>query len=207
MNATIGNCYLNGGQTCTALSRLIVPENRVEQVEALAAERAAVYTPGLLLGPLISADQRKEVESFLEPTAGGSSTVTVHGGMDRVGGGVLPDRGHYVAPSVFSRVTPGSPMASDEIFGPVLSILSASSDDNAIAIANDSIYGLSGAVWGEDDAAAMEAASRLQTGQVQVNGGMFNPAAPFGGFKQSGIGREIGEYGIADVLEVKAIQR
>jgi aldehyde dehydrogenase (NAD+) len=119
----------------------------------------------------------------------------------------LPERGHYVAPTVFSRVDPDSRLAQEEVFGPVLSILAAESDDDAVEIANTSAYGLSGAVWGIDQDAAVAVAARLQTGQVDVNGGAFNPGAPFGGYKQSGIGREIGEYGIADVLEVKSVQR
>ena len=104
---------------------------------------------------------------------------------------------------MFSRVDPDSRLAQEEVFGPVLSILAAESDDDGVEIANNSAYGLSGAVWGADQ----DAAVGLHTGQVEVNGGAFNPGAPFGGYKQSGIGREIGEYGIADVLEVKAVQR
>lgn len=205
---TVGNCYLNGGQTCTALSRLIVPESRVEQVEALAAEAAAKYTPGVRLGPLISAEHRKDVEWFFDPVnGGGSDTVTVYGGPDRIGNPEIPERGYYVPPTVFSRVAPGSRLAREEIFGPVLSILSATSDDHAVTIANDSDYGLAGAVWSASEDLALDIAGRLETGQVDVNGGTFNPAAPFGGYKQSGVGREIGEYGIADVLEIKAIQR
>ncbi|MDT7578927.1 MAG: aldehyde dehydrogenase [Pseudonocardiales bacterium] len=199
---TVANCYLNGGQTCTALSRLIVPAARVEEAERLAAEAAAKYVPGARLGPLISAEQRKEVEAFLDPATGGPATHTVLGG-----GGPLPERGHYVAPTVFSRVDPDSRLAQEEVFGPVLSILAAASDDDAVEIANNSAYGLSGAVWGVDQDAALTVAARLDTGQVDVNGGAFNPGAPFGGYKQSGIGREIGEYGIADVLEVKSVQR
>jgi aldehyde dehydrogenase (NAD+) len=197
---TVANCFLNGGQTCTALSRLIVPPGKIEQVEELAAAAAAKYVPGSRLGPLISADQRKEVESFLEPGAGGADAVTVTSPLG------LPERGYYVSPTVVSRVAPDSRLAQEEVFGPVLAVLTAGSDDDAVALANDSIYGLGGAVWGPDEE-ALEVAARLQTGQVDVNGGAFNPGAPFGGYKQSGVGREIGEYGIADVLEIKAVQR
>jgi aldehyde dehydrogenase (NAD+) len=108
---------------------------------------------------------------------------------------------------VISRVDPDSRLAQEEVFGPVLAILAARSDDEAVQIANNSIYGLSGAVWGADRDAALAVAGRLRTGQVDVNGGAFNPGAPFGGYKQSGIGREIGEYGIADVCEIKAVQQ
>jgi aldehyde dehydrogenase (NAD+) len=200
---TVANCFLNGGQTCTALSRLVVPAGRIEQAEELAAAAAAKYAPGSRLGPLISAEQRKEVQSFLEPGAGGPQavTVTVTSAVE------LPERGYYVPPTVVSRVDPDSRLAQEEVFGPVLSILAADSDDDAVAIANNSIYGLGGAVWGTDDDAALAVAARMQTGQVDVNGGAFNPGAPFGGYKQSGVGREIGEYGIADVCEIKAVQR
>ncbi|WP_224391210.1 aldehyde dehydrogenase family protein [Pseudonocardia sp. ICBG1293] len=200
VKVTVANCFLNGGQTCTALSRLIVPRDRLARVEELAAAAAARYTPGGRLGPLISAGQRKEVEAFLVPGAGGDHAITVTGGID------LPDRGHWVVPTVVSRVDPDSRLAQEEVFGPVLSILAADSDDDAVRIANHSIYGLGGAVWGGDDT-ALAAAGRLRTGQVDVNGGGFNPGAPFGGYKQSGVGREIGEHGIADVCETKAVQR
>jgi aldehyde dehydrogenase (NAD+) len=197
---TVANCFLNGGQTCTALSRLVVPASRIEQVEELAAAAAAKYPPGTRLGPLISAEQRKEVESFLEPGVGGAEAVVVTTAAE------LPERGYFVSPTVVSRVDPGSRLAQEEVFGPVLSILAAGSDDDAVRIANDSIYGLGGAVWGPQEQ-ALEVAGRIQTGQVDVNGGAFNPGAPFGGYKQSGTGREIGEYGIADVCEIKAVQR
>ncbi|HEX3833589.1 MAG TPA: aldehyde dehydrogenase family protein [Solirubrobacteraceae bacterium] len=202
VKVTVGNCYLNAGQTCTALSRLIVPAGRIGQVEGLAAAAAARYTPGDRLGPLISASQRKEVRSFFEPASVGSA-VRVYSGDD----GSLPDRGYYVPPAVYSRVEPGSRIAQEEVFGPVLAILAADDDEAAVALANDSIYGLGGAVWGRDQAGALAVAARIRTGQVDINGGAFNARAPFGGYKQSGIGREIGDFGIADVLQVKAVQR
>ncbi|WP_037370811.1 aldehyde dehydrogenase family protein [Amycolatopsis orientalis] len=196
VKVTVANCFLNGGQTCTALSRLIVPASRLAQAEELAAAAAAKYVPGERLGPLISAGQRKEVESFLEPQ--GAKLVT--------GGGALPEKGYFVAPAVFSDVDPSSRLAQEEIFGPVLSILSAESDDHAVELANDSIYGLGGALWIEDKEQALDWAARIRTGQLDVNAAPFNPRAPFGGYKQSGIGREIGDYGIEDVLEIKAVQ-
>ena len=196
VKVTVANCFLNGGQTCTALSRLIVPAERLAQVEELAAAAAAKYVPGQRLGPLISAGQRKEVQSFLEP--GTARAVT--------GAVALPDKGYYVTPTVYSDVDPDSRLAQEEVFGPVLSILAADSDDHAIALANNSIYGLGGALWTEDKDGAVDWAARIRTGQVDVNGAPFNPRAPFGGYKQSGIGREMGDYGIADVLEIKAVQ-
>ena len=196
VKVTVANCFLNGGQTCTALSRLIVPADRQARAEELAAAAAAKYTPGERLGPLISAGQRKEVESFLEP--GGAKAVT--------GSVSLPDKGHYVVPTVFSEVDPDSRLAQEEIFGPVLSILTAESDDHAIELANNSIYGLGGALWTGDQDHALDWAARIRTGQIDVNAAPFNPRAPFGGYKQSGIGREIGDFGIEDVLEIKAVQ-
>ncbi len=194
VKVTVANCYLNGGQTCTALSRLIVPADRLAKAEELAAAAAAKYAPGERLGPLISAGQRKEVESFLTPGKIVSTPLD------------LPDRGYYVTPTVYSEVDPDSRLAQEEIFGPVLSILVAESDEHAIELANNSIYGLGGALWTEDVDGAVDWAARIRTGQVDVNGAPFNPRAPFGGYKQSGVGREIGDFGIADVLEIKAVQ-
>ncbi|QYN23872.1 aldehyde dehydrogenase family protein [Amycolatopsis sp. DSM 110486] len=196
VKVTVANCYLNGGQTCTALSRLIVPADRLQQVEELAAAASAKYVPGERLGPLISAGQRKEVESFL----GSGEARVITGPVE------LPERGHYVTPTVYSGVDPDSRLAQEEVFGPVLAILSAESDDHAIAIANNSRYGLGGALWTGDPDHALEYAARIRTGQVDVNAAPFNPRAPFGGYKASGIGREIGDYGISDVLEIKAVQ-
>ncbi|MWA01622.1 aldehyde dehydrogenase family protein [Actinomadura sp. LD22] len=197
VKVTVANCYLNGGQTCTALSRLIVPRGRIGRVEELAEQEAAKYIPGGRLGPLISAGQRKEVQRYLAADA-----ELVAGGI----GGQLPERGYYVTPTVYSDVDPDSALAQDEIFGPVLSILAADSDDHAIEIANNSIYGLGGALWIQDTDRALDYAARIRTGQIDVNAAPFNPRAPFGGYKQSGLGREIGDYGIDDVLEVKAVQ-
>jgi aldehyde dehydrogenase (NAD+) len=197
---TVANCFLNGGQTCTALSRLIVPAARLAEVEKLAAQAAAKYVPGDRLGPLISAGQRKEVLSFTEPGVGGADARKITEDLP------VPDKGYYVSPAVYSNVDPASRLAQDEVFGPVLSILAADSDDHAIELANDSIYGLGGALWTDDTDRAEEFAAKLRTGQVDVNGAAFNARAPFGGYKQSGVGREIGDYGLDDVLEIKAVQ-
>ena len=131
-----------------------------------------------------------------------ASARLVAGGLDAP----VPDRGHYVAATVFADVDPDSELAQEEIFGPVLSIIPFADDDEAVAIANNSRYGLAGGVWGSADR-ALAVARRLRTGAVDVNGGAFNPFAPFGGYKQSGFGRELGEYGLAEFQQVKAIQR
>jgi aldehyde dehydrogenase (NAD+) len=152
------------------------------------------------LGPLISAEQRKEVLSFLEPDSTGGAKALHHGQV------TLPERGYYVSPAVFSRVPADSRIAKEEVFGPVLSIFAVDSDAQAIELANDTIYGLSGAIWSDSQEHALSVSTQIRTGQIDINGASFNPEAPFGGYKQSGIGREIGKYGIEDVLELKAVQ-
>jgi aldehyde dehydrogenase (NAD+) len=119
----------------------------------------------------------------------------------------VPARGFFVAPTVFADVDPDDTIAQEEIFGPVLSIIPFSDDDQAVAIANNSRYGLAGAVWSGDEERALSVARRMRTGAVDINGGTFNPRAPFGGYKQSGVGRELGAHGLSEFLETKAIQR
>ena len=126
------------------------------------------------------------------------------------GGADLPeglDKGYFVRPTVFSGVRPDMTIAQEEIFGPVLSIIPYDDEDDAVRIANDTVYGLSGGVWSGDPERAKKVAKRMRTGQVDVNGGSFNPVAPFGGYKQSGNGRELGRYGLEEYLQVKAMQR
>jgi aldehyde dehydrogenase (NAD+) len=202
-------CYLNSGQTCSALTRMIVPRNRLDEVEALAVSAAESYTPGdpfdraTRLGPLASAVQRDRVRRYIASGVDEGARLLT-GGQDAPDG---LDRGYFVRPTVFSDVRSDMTIAQEEIFGPVLSILPYDTEDEAVAIANDTIYGLAGAVWGGDESHAESVARRLRTGQVDVNGGAFNPLAPFGGYKQSGIGRERGESGFEEFLEVKSLQR
>ncbi len=207
--AGVFGCYINSGQTCSALTRMIVPRSRLDEVEALVKATAESFTPGnafdpeTRLGPLVSATQRDRVRGYIEKG--------IEGGAKLVTGGAEPpdglDKGYFVRPTVFSNVTTDMTIAQEEIFGPVLSILPYDTEDEAIAIANDTVYGLAGAVWGGDQAHAEAVARRMRTGQVDVNGGTFNASAPFGGYKQSGIGRERGTYGFEEFLEVKAMQR
>lgn len=194
---TVANCFLNGGQTCNALSRLIVPVNRLATVEKLAIQAAAKHTPGDRLGSLISSAQRDRVRGFLADHTSGRKITS---------DAPLPETGYFVPPTVYSDVIPESALAQQEIFGPVLSIMPASSDEHAIELANNSRYGLGGALWTTDTDHTLTAAARIRTGQIDINGATFNPRAPFGGYKQSGLGREVGDYGISDVLEVKAVQ-
>jgi aldehyde dehydrogenase (NAD+) len=174
-----------------------------------AVERAAAYAaslpvgdptdPKTRIGPLVSAAQRDRVRGLVrQGTAEGARRVT--------GDAVLPERGYYVSPTVLADVPPGSTVAQEEIFGPVLSIIRYQDEDEAVRIANHSPYGLTGGVWSADPDRALAVARRLRTGQVDINGAGFNPLAPFGGYKQSGIGREHGRYGLSEYQEVKSIQ-
>ncbi|WIM95868.1 aldehyde dehydrogenase family protein [Actinoplanes oblitus] len=200
----VGNAFLNSGQTCTAWTRMLVHRSHYDEAVELAAKTAAGYTvgdpfdPGTRLGPLVSAGQRDRVRGFIER----ARARLVAGGLDAP----VPATGHFVAPTVFADVDPDSELAQEEIFGPVLSIIPFDTDDEAVAIANNSKYGLAGAVWGGDER-ALAVARRLRTGAVDVNGGAFNPFAPFGGYKQSGVGRELGRFGLEEFQQVKAIQR
>jgi acyl-CoA reductase-like NAD-dependent aldehyde dehydrogenase len=209
VSAGVTNCYLNSGQTCTALTRMLVPRDRLAEAEQIAAAKAEKYrvgdplAEGTNLGPLISDVQRDRVRGYIsQGIAEGAKLVT---------GGVEPpeglDRGYFVRPTVFSEVTPNMTIAQEEIFGPVLSIIPYDTEDEAVEIANGTIYGLAGGVWSGDAAHAEQVARRLRTGQVDINGGMFNPLAPFGGYKQSGVGRENGRLGFEEFLETKSLQR
>src|SRR5690606_23972623 len=204
----VANCYLNAGQTCTALSRMLVHASRLDEAVERAVAYAQRYVPGdptdpqTRLGPLVSGAQRQRVHDLLRRSVQEGATVAT-GGPDAPG---LPERGYYVAPTVLTGVTPDSTAAQEEFFGPVLSIIPYADEDEAVRIANNSRYGLAGAVWSADQDRAMAVARRLRTGQVDINGAPFNPLAPFGGFKQSGHGREFGPYGLAEFQELKAAQ-
>jgi aldehyde dehydrogenase (NAD+) len=158
--------------------------------------------PGTKLGPMVSARQRDRVRHYIETgIAEGARLVT--GGAEAPAG--LPT-GYFVAPTVFGDVDPDSTIAQEEIFGPVLSVIAYRDEDDALAIANNSRYGLHGAVWSADHDRAVAFARKVRTGQIDVNGGAYNPAAPFGGFKQSGVGREQGIEGLDEFRETKSIQ-
>ena len=204
----VGKCYFNSGQTCSALTRMLVPRDRLDEVEALARTTAESFAAGdpfdgeTRLGPLVSAAQRDRVRNYIDKGVGEGATLLT-GGAEAPDG---LDKGFFVRPTVFTSVTRDMTIARDEIFGPVLVIIPYDTEDEAVEIANDTDYGLAGGVWSGDPERAKAVARRLRTGQVEVNGGGFNPMAPFGGYKQSGNGREFGSFGLEEFLEVKAMQ-
>jgi len=204
----VGKCYFNSGQTCSALTRMLVPRDRLDEVEALARTAAESFAAGdpfdgeTRLGPLVSAAQRDRVRNYIDKGVGEGATLLT-GGAEAPDG---LDKGFFVRPTVFTSVTRDMTIARDEIFGPVLVIIPYDTEDEAVEIANDTDYGLAGGVWSGDPERAKAVARRLRTGQVEVNGGGFNPMAPFGGYKQSGNGREFGSFGLEEFLEVKAMQ-
>ena len=195
----------NQGQTCTALTRLIVPKDDLDKVkdELLRQydERATkIGNPSdmdTVVGPMVSADQQETVLDYIQKGKEEGATVLV-GDKPHEG------KGYYVTPTIFTDVTNDMTIAQEEIFGPVLSVLSYDTVEEAIEIANDSVYGLSGQVFGPQEEAE-KVARQLRTGNIFVNDGARNPKAPFGGYKQSGLGRENGSFGIEDYCELKAI--
>lgn len=203
----VGACYFNSGQTCSALTRMLVPRSRHDEAVAIAKKTAENFTVGdplggkAKLGPLVSATQRERVIGYIKKGIEEGATL-VAGGTEKPEG---LDKGFFVRPTVFANVNNKMTIAQEEIFGPVLSIIPYEDEDDAVRIANDTIYGLAGGVWSGDEARAKRVARRLRTGQVEINGGGFNPLVPFGGYKQSGNGRELGKYGLEEYLEVKAM--
>jgi acyl-CoA reductase-like NAD-dependent aldehyde dehydrogenase len=207
----IQKAYINSGQTCTALTRMLVPTDRLADAERIAADEVATkfqpkdpFAEGAMLGPLSSSAQVQRVTSYIQKGIDeGAKLVT--GGPEAPEGDDL-EGGFYVQPTVFSEVRNDMTIAQEEIFGPVLSIIAYDGDDEAAAIANDSAYGLSGGVWSADAERAKAFARKVRTGQIEINGGAFNPNAPFGGYKNSGYGREYGHHGFEEFLEVKSMQ-
>lgn len=204
----VHNAFLNGGQTCMAWTRMLVHEDQYDEAVAMAIAVAEQYVPGdpldpaTKLGPMASLAQRNRVEEMVKKAVDEGARV-VTGGPDRPTG---MSRGHFVSATVLADVDPDSTIAQQEVFGPVLSMIRFADEDDALRIANNSAYGLSGGVWSADEDRAMAFARRVRTGQMDVNGGRYNPLAPFGGYKHSGVGREMGVAGLDEFLELKAIQ-
>jgi len=206
----IGKAYINQGQTCTALTRMLVPSRRLADAERIAADEVeSNYQPkdpfadGSRMGPLSSQAQVERVSGYIQKGIDEGATV-VTGGTGKPDG--VDENGYYVKPTVFSGVRNDMTIAQEEIFGPVLSIISYEDEAEAVQVANDSLYGLSGGVWSADSDRAKAVARQIRTGQIEVNGGAFNPNAPFGGYKQSGYGREYGKHGFEEFLETKSMQ-
>ncbi|MFB6939243.1 aldehyde dehydrogenase family protein [Streptomyces chartreusis] len=198
VNVGVANVMSNSGQTCSAWTRMLVHRDQYDEAVELAATAAAKY--GERIGPVVSAKQQARVLGYIEKgVAEGARLVA--------GGTEAPrEQGWYVSPTVFADVTPGMTIAQEEIFGPVLSILRYDDEEDALRIANGTVYGLAGAVWAGEEAEAVAFARRMDTGQVDINGGRFNVRAPFGGYKQSGVGRELGAHGLAEYLQTKSLQ-
>lgn len=208
VGAGLTGCFLNSGQTCIALSRMIVPRSRLAEVEAIAqagTESIVVGSPfeaTTMMGPLVSALQRDRVVNYIEQG--------IAEGAKLIAGGPTPpdglDRGYFVRPTVFSQTTPDMAIVKEEIFGPVLVIQAYDDEDEAVALANDTIFGLNSAVRSADVDRAIAVGRRIRAGQVQINDGAFNICAPFGGYGQSGNGREFGRWGLEEFLETKSMQ-
>jgi acyl-CoA reductase-like NAD-dependent aldehyde dehydrogenase len=204
----IGACHQNSGQTCSALTRLIIPESMNDQVCEIIAEKNNSYLVGNPLdestrcGPMVSSKQQASVTEYIKSGIDEGATL-ISGGLG------MPDglsKGFYVKPTVFANVKQDMKIWKEEIFGPVLTITTYKTEEEALVLANDSIYGLSGGVWSSNNERAIGFAKEMRTGQVSINGGAFNVSAPFGGYKLSGNGRELGVHGLNEFLEIKSIQ-
>jgi len=203
----VAACFMNNGQACIAGSRLLVPEHRLEEVKALLKTTVAAVKvgdpqqEGIDIGPLVSKKQYERVQEYIR--------LGIAEGAELLAGGEgHPDgleTGNFVRPTVFAGVTNNMRIAKEEIFGPVLSLMTYKNVAEAIDIANDTVYGLQAYVSGTDMSQAREVAAKLVTGRVLINCLQHDPMAPFGGFKQSGIGREYGAYGLEEYVEPKTI--
>jgi len=208
VESTLRSAFTNSGQVCGAWPRMIVPASKQDQIVRLITQAAGAYTVGdpddeaTRVGPLASEKQWERVNGYIERGIADGATLVL-GGPGRIPG---LEHGAYIRPTVFSGGDPDSVIAQEEIFGPVLALIPYTDEEEAVSIANNSIYGLAGAVFGEPER-ALKVARRMRTGQVDINAAQFNFLAPFGGYKQSGHGREFGRIGIEEFTEVKSIQR
>jgi aldehyde dehydrogenase (NAD+) len=208
VESSVRQCMLNSGQTCIAWSRLLVPRELHDRAAEVAARVADAYVlgdpldPSTTLGPVATDAQRARVRAAIRAGVAEGATL-VAGGDERP---EKLDRGWFVRPTIFAGVGGTMAVARDEVFGPVLALLAYDDEDDAVRLANDSIYGLHAGVFSGDRDRALRVARRLRAGMVDVNGGGFNLLAPFGGFKQSGYGRELGRHGLDAYLETKSLQ-
>ena len=202
VNVGVANVFANSGQTCSAWTRMLVDDARYDEAVEIARAAAAKYQPGDRVGPLVNAKQRERVRGYIRSGIEQGARVAA-GGPDAPEGLTT---GYYVRPTVFADVRPEMAIAQEEIFGPVVVLIRYRDEEDALRIANGTVYGLAGAVWAADEDNAVAFARRMDTGQVDINGGRFNPLAPFGGYKQSGVGRELGPHGLAEYLQTKSLQ-
>jgi acyl-CoA reductase-like NAD-dependent aldehyde dehydrogenase len=204
----VTSCYSNAGQTCAALSRMIVPRSRLAEVEQIAVRVAQSFAPGdpqlaeTKLGPVISERQRSRVRELIDSGVREGATLLLGGSAVTES----PGSGYYVAATVFSDVKPDAAIAQEEIFGPVLSVIPVDDETEAVAVANGTRYGLNAAIWSADASRAEQIGEQLNASTVYINGGKFNPSAPFGGTKGSGYGRERGRFGLEEYLRTKSYQ-
>src|SRR3989441_1663132 len=209
VKGTVNGCYLNSGQTCNAPTRMLVPDSLYQEAARIAAEVAKGFTVGdplaetTRLGPLSSQAQLERVRGYIRKGLQEGAELLAGGGEPPEG---VPPGGYYVKPTVFGRVRDDMTIARAESFGPVLSIMPYQDEEDAVRIANDTVYGLAGPVWSEDDARAQRVARRIRAGQVDVNGSAFNMNAPFGGFKHAGQRRQAGVDGPQEFLADKSLQ-
>ncbi|WP_152046205.1 aldehyde dehydrogenase family protein [Aureimonas psammosilenae] len=207
VTAGVGECFGNSGQSCNAPTRMFVPLERRDEAAAIAARAAEGFkvgpaaTEGTKLGPVVSQVQYDKIQDLIESGIRDGARL-VAGGLGRPDG---LNRGYFVKPTIFADVTPDMRIAREEIFGPVLSILSYETEDDAIELANDTVYGLAAYVQSGDLTRARRVASRLRAGNVYINDPAWDAGAPFGGYKQSGNGREYADFGLAEFLEIKGI--
>ncbi|WP_062209541.1 aldehyde dehydrogenase family protein [Aureimonas sp. AU12] len=201
----VAGCFGNTGQSCNAPTRMFVPADRHDEAAAIAARAASAFkvgpadAEGTQLGPVVSQVQYDKIQGLIE-TGIKEGARLVAGGLGRPDG---MNRGYFVKPTVFADVTPDMTIAREEIFGPVLAILSYSSEEEVVRLANDTVYGLAAYVQSPDIARARKLASKMRAGNVYINYPAWDAGAPFGGYKQSGNGREYGEFGLEEFLEIK----
>ena len=207
VHKSVLHVFQNSGQSCNAPTRMLVPESRLAEVEAIAQRVAAGVvvgdpaSPATNVGPVVSKLQFERIEGYIAKGIAEGAKLVV-GGPGRPAG---IEKGYFVRPTIFSNVTNHMTIAREEIFGPVLCILPYKTEEEAIQMANDTPYGLSAYVWSRDNSHARQIGARIRAGQVCLNGAFGDMKTPFGGFKMSGNGREYGEHGLRDFLEVKAI--
>jgi (Z)-2-((N-methylformamido)methylene)-5-hydroxybutyrolactone dehydrogenase len=210
LNGVVAGIFAATGQTCMAGSRLFVQRDLEDEVVGLLSERAQAIRlgdpldPATEMGPVAFKEQLDKVKHYIE--------VGQQEGAKLVSGGRSPDdealrHGFFIEPTIFAQASNQMRVAREEIFGPVLVLQPYDTEEEAVRLANDTDYGLAAGVWSADPDRALAVARRIRAGQVEVNGGAFNPVAPFGGYKQSGLGREYGRHGLEEFLEVKAVQR